>query len=81
MPEVPATHPGEHLGEILADLNIGVSAFAERIGLDADRINRIVETHQPITADLSSGLQAKNLIAVIPESRPRHLHPEHPKIP
>ena len=53
MPDIPATHPGEHLGEILNDLNISVSVFAERIGLDADRIQRIVETREPITADVA----------------------------
>ena len=34
MPEVPATHPGEHLGEILDDLNI---SFAKTLGLDTHR--------------------------------------------
>lgn len=53
MPDVPATHPGEHLEEILDDLDISVSAFAERIGIDADRIQRIVETREPITANVA----------------------------
>ena len=35
MPEVPATHPGERLGEILDDLNISVPAFAERVVSDS----------------------------------------------
>ena len=53
MPEVPATHPGEHLGEILDDLNISVPAFAERIGLDPNRMESIIETREPITADVA----------------------------
>ena len=53
MPDVPATHPGEHLQEILDDLDISVSAFAERMGLDSNRIKAIVETREPITADVA----------------------------
>ncbi len=53
MPEIPATHPGEHLGEILDDLNISVPAFAERIGLHPNRMESIIETRQPITADIA----------------------------
>ena len=53
MPAVPATHPGEHLGEILDDLDISVSAFAERTRLDANRVKNIVETRESITADVA----------------------------
>ena len=53
MPEVPATHPGEHLGEILDDLNISIPAFAKTLGLDTQRMESIVETREPITADVA----------------------------
>ena len=53
MPEVPATHPGEHLGEILDDLNISIPAFAKTLGLDTHRMESIVETREPITADVA----------------------------
>ena len=53
MPDISATHPGEHLGEILDDLNISVPAFAKMLGLDASCMEGIVETRAPITADVA----------------------------
>ena len=53
MPEVPATHPGEHLGEILDDLNISIPAFAKTLGIDTSRMESIVGSREPITADVA----------------------------
>lgn len=51
MADVPMTHPGEHLAEILEDLGINRTEFARLTRIDTERLNAIVKTHQPITAD------------------------------
>ena len=53
MAAVPMTHPGEHLAEILEDLGISVNKFARAMGIEAGRLDAIVETRDPITADVA----------------------------
>ena len=53
MAAVPMTHPGEHLAEILEDLEINTTEFARLTGMDSERLSAIVKTHQPITADVA----------------------------
>ncbi len=53
MAVVPMTHPGEYLAEILEDLGISVNEFAQATGIDAGRLDAIVETRDPITADVA----------------------------
>lgn len=45
------THPGEHLTEILEDLEVSASEFARATRIDAGRLNAIVKTLEPIIAD------------------------------
>ena len=49
--DVPMIHPGEHLAEILEDLEMSASEFARATGIDPGRLNAIVKTLGPITAD------------------------------
>ena len=53
MAEVPMTHPGEHLAEILEDLGLSATEFAQATGIDNGRLSDIVETRAPITAEMA----------------------------
>ena len=44
-------HPGEHLAEILSELNVSQYRFAKTIGVPPRRINEIVQGKRSITAD------------------------------
>ena len=46
-------HPGEHLEEILEDLEITQSQFAKVIGVSKARVNRIINRRSPITAEMA----------------------------
>ena len=46
-----AIHPGEHLEEILEDLEISQYRLAKAIGVAPIRINQIVHSRRAITAD------------------------------
>ena len=50
MVDVPMIHPGEHLAEILEDLDVSAIEFAQATGIDPGRLNAIVKTLGPITA-------------------------------
>ena len=53
MADVPMSHPGEHLAEILEDLEMGTSKFARATGIDESRLSAILNTLEPITADVA----------------------------
>lgn len=44
-------HPGEHLAEILSELNVSQYRLAKAIGVHPRRINEIVQGKRAITAD------------------------------
>ncbi len=44
-------HPGEHLAEILSELNVSQYRLAKTIGVSPRRINEIVQGKRAITAD------------------------------
>ena len=44
-------HPGEHLAEILDELNVSQYRLAKTIGVPPRRINEIVQGKRAITAD------------------------------
>ena len=53
MAAVPMTHPGEHLAEILEDLDLSTVEFAGATGIDGGRLSAIINTLEPITADVA----------------------------
>ena len=53
MVAVPMTHPGEHLAEILEDLGLSTVEFAQATEIDEGRLSAIINTLEPITADVA----------------------------
>ena len=53
MADVPMSHPGEHLAEILEDLRISTAKFARASEIDEGRLSDILNTLEPITADVA----------------------------
>ncbi len=53
MADVPMSHPGEHLTEILEDLGLSTVEFAEATGMGERRLSAILKTLEPITADVA----------------------------
>jgi addiction module HigA family antidote len=58
-------HPGEHLAEILAELDISQYRLANAIGVAPRRINEIVHGRRSITAD--TALRIGQALAMTPE--------------
>ena len=58
-------HPGEHLAEILAELDISQYRLAKAIGVAPRRINEIVHGRRSITAD--TALRIGQALAMTPE--------------
>ncbi len=50
---LPAMHPGEFLGEILAEREISQAQFARAIGVAPMRISHVVKGSRPVTAELA----------------------------
>lgn len=50
---LPAVHPGEFLREMLEDLVMTQSAFAEAIGVSAMRVSHVLKGDRPVTAELA----------------------------
>ncbi|MBR8828634.1 MAG: HigA family addiction module antidote protein [Gomphosphaeria aponina SAG 52.96 = DSM 107014] len=51
-PERPV-HPGEVIADILDDLEITQTQFAEILGISQQTVNEIIQGQQPITVDLA----------------------------
>lgn len=51
-PEKPV-HPGEVIADILEDLEITTTQFAEILGVSEQIVNDIIQERQPITVDLA----------------------------
>jgi addiction module HigA family antidote len=50
---LPAIQPGEFLREILDDMALTQSAFAEAIGVSPMRVSHVLKGQRPITAELA----------------------------
>jgi antitoxin HigA-1 len=48
-----AIHPGEYLREILGELEVSQSAFADTIGVSSMRISHVINGARPVTAELA----------------------------
>lgn len=59
-------HPGEHLAEILAELDVSAHRLAQSIGAPPQRIDEIVHARRPITAD--TALRLGRALGMTPES-------------
>ncbi len=50
---LPAIHPGEFLREILDDMALTQTAFAEAIGVSPMRVSHVLKGQRPVTAELA----------------------------
>jgi addiction module HigA family antidote len=50
---MPAIHPGEFLREILDDMALTQTAFAEAIGVSPMRVSHVLKCQRPVTAELA----------------------------
>lgn len=50
---LPTVHPGEILQEILEDLNLTQTAFANAIGISSMRVSHVIKGTRPVTAELA----------------------------
>jgi addiction module HigA family antidote len=48
-----AIHPGEYLKEMLEELGVSQSAFAESIGVSPMRISYVINGSRPVTAEFA----------------------------
>ena len=53
MADVPMSHPGENLAEILEDLGLSTVEFAEATRMGKSHLSAILKTLKPITADVA----------------------------
>lgn len=51
MTNMPPIHPGEHLAEMLEELEISQYRLAKTMGTPARRVNEIIHGNRSITAD------------------------------
>ncbi len=51
--KVRPTHPGEVIADILEDLEITQTKFAEVIGVSRRSVNEIIQGRRPITVDMA----------------------------
>ena len=52
-PRLPVIHPGEFLGEILAEINVSETEFAHAIGVEPARVSGIAHGEYPVTAEIA----------------------------
>jgi len=48
-----AIHPGEYVKELLHELQVSQSAFAETIGVSSMRVSHVINGSRPVTAELA----------------------------
>ena len=65
MTAIAAIHPGEHLAEILDELDISQYSLAKAIGVPPIRISEIVRGRRSITAD--TALRVGRALSMTPE--------------
>ena len=62
---MPPIHPGEHLAEMLEELEISQYRLAKTMGTPARRINEIIHGNRSITAD--TALRLGQALGMTPE--------------
>ena len=65
MTNMPPIHPGEHLAEMLEELEISQYRLAKTMGTPARRINEIIHGNRSITAD--TALRLGQALGMTPE--------------
>ena len=65
MTNVPPIHPGEHLAEMLEELEISQYRLAKTMGTPPRRINEIIHGNRSITAD--TALRLGQALGMTPE--------------
>ena len=65
MTNIPLIHPGEHLAEMLEELEISQYRLAKTMGTPARRINEIIHGNRSITAD--TALRLGQALGMTPE--------------
>ena len=65
MTNIPPIHPGEHLAEMLEELEISQYRLAKTMGTPARRINEIIHGNRSITAD--TALRLGQALGMTPE--------------
>lgn len=50
---LPAIHPGEFLHEILDELGLTQTAFAQALGISPMRVSHLLKGQRPVTAELA----------------------------
>ncbi|NEX15877.1 MAG: addiction module antidote protein, HigA family [Halochromatium sp.] len=50
---LPAVHPGAFLDELLHELDLSQSEFAQALEVTPDRLTAVIRGEQPVTADLA----------------------------
>ena len=65
MTNMPPIHPGEHLAEMLEELEISQYRLAKTIGTPARRINEIIHGNRSITAN--TALRLGQALGMTPE--------------
>lgn len=65
MRNMPPIHPGEHLAEMLEELEISQYRLAKTMGTPARRINEIIHGNRSITAD--TALRLGQALGMTPE--------------
>ncbi len=53
---MPTIHPGEFLREIVDDMALTQTAFAEALGVSPMRMSHVLKGQRPVTAELASRL-------------------------
>lgn len=51
--KIRPVHPGEVISDVLADLEITQTAFAEILGVSRRTVNEIIQGRRPITVDMA----------------------------
>lgn len=50
---LPAVHPGEFLREVLDELGLTQTAFADAIGISPMRVSHVLRGERPVTAEFA----------------------------
>jgi len=51
--KIRPTHPGEVILDILEDIDMSQTQFAQNLGVSRRTINQIIQGHRPITVDMA----------------------------
>ena len=54
-----AFHPGQYVGELIEDYNVTQKEFAERLGVSAKTVSKLVNAEESISKETAQAFQAK----------------------